>query len=283
MSASKVWFITGSSSGLGRNTAEAALAAGHKVVATLRKPEVLSNLVAQYPKTLLTVKLDVTNPGEVDAAFAQAKAHFGRIDVVLNNAGYALVGEFEATPERDGREEFEVLFWGAVKVTKVALEYFRSNNPIGGRLLQMGSEFGILATAGAAYYSAAKFALSGLTESLSRELDPTWNIRVTIIEAGPFVTDIGRNTALLPVHPAYTNPELGGNKFRDWCVNGKIDGSPEKAGQTFVRLANLPLDEAPLRFPIHEEAVESERIKGRELLETANKWESWSKDIYIKN
>ncbi|PPR05038.1 hypothetical protein CVT24_010184 [Panaeolus cyanescens] len=270
-----------SSSGLGRHTAEAALAAGHKVVATLRKPEVLKNLVARYPQTLLTIKLDVTNTDDVDAAFAQAKAHFGRIDVVMNNAGYALVGEVEATSEKDAREEFEVLFWGAAKVTKVALQYFRENKPSGGRLLQMGSEFGILATPGAAYYSAAKFALSGLTESLSRELDPAWNIRVTIIEAGPFVTDIGRNTELLPVHPAYTNPELGGNKFRKWAVEQIVDGSPEKAAQIFIRLANLPVDEAPLRFPIHREAVESERIKARELLETAKKWESWSNNIYI--
>lgn len=130
---------------------------GHKVVATLRKPEALSDLVARYPSTqLLVVKVDVTNKADVSAAFAKAEEVFGRIDVVFNNAGTMFVAEVESLGETDARDLFEVNFWGATRVTQEAVRFFREvNKPIGGRLLQVSSKLGLVGGPAVGHYSAS--------------------------------------------------------------------------------------------------------------------------------
>lgn len=116
---SRVWLITGTSSGLGKSTVEAILAAGERVVATARKPEVLNHLKDKFPSTqLLVLPLDVTNETQIKSAFERTIKQFGRLDVVVNNAGYAVFGEIEAIPEEDARKEFEVQFWGPVRIMK---------------------------------------------------------------------------------------------------------------------------------------------------------------------
>ena len=152
--------VTGSSSGFGLGVTEAALEHGDKVVATLRRPRVLDNLVCKYGSDQLrVVKLDVTKPEEVDNAFIVAKKAFGRVDIVFNNAGIALVGEIEATPEATARELFDINFWGAVNVSKTAVKFFRDENPrgVGGRLITNSSGTGIRPAACLPYYSSAKF------------------------------------------------------------------------------------------------------------------------------
>ena len=147
--------VTGCSSGFGLCITEHALQKGDRVVATLRKPEVLSELAVKYPERLLVLKLDVTIPVEVTAAFAAAREKFGRIDVVVNNAGFGIVSEVEGTLNSSARGLFEVNFWGASYVSKEAVRFFREENrPMGGRLLQLSSPSGILAMAGTVYYSA---------------------------------------------------------------------------------------------------------------------------------
>ncbi|KAF8216494.1 hypothetical protein K438DRAFT_1953427 [Mycena galopus ATCC 62051] len=144
---SRVWLITGASSGFGLFMTEKALENGERVVATLRKPEVLSDLTKKYDelekktqkKQLLVLKLDVTIKEEVAAAFVTAKQTFGRIDVVFNNAGYGIISEVEGIREDNARNLFEVNFWGSFNVMKQALEYFRQNDPIGGLLINMSS------------------------------------------------------------------------------------------------------------------------------------------------
>ncbi|OJT10627.1 hypothetical protein TRAPUB_12875 [Trametes pubescens] len=145
MSSSRVWLITGSSSGFGRETVVQALESGDKVVATLRKPAVLDDLAKKYPADRLRViKLDVTKLADIDAAFMQAKAAFGRVDIVFNNAGYVAVGESEAMPDDVARQQFEVNFWGAVHVSQRAVRFFREENkPQGGLLLQNSSASGL--------------------------------------------------------------------------------------------------------------------------------------------
>ena len=130
---------------------------GNKVVAALRKPEALSELAARYPSSqLLTVKVDVTNNADVTAAFAKAEETFGRIDVVFNNAGINIIGEVESMNEAAARELFEVNFWGATRVTKEAVRFFREvNKPIGGRLLQVSSRVGLVGSAALGFYSAS--------------------------------------------------------------------------------------------------------------------------------
>ena len=147
--------VTGSSSGFGLCITEYALQKGDKVVATLRKPEVLSELATTYPERLLVLKLDVTKPAEVTAAFAASRAKFGRIDVVVNNAGFLVVTEVEGTTEETARSVFEVNFWGASYVSREAVRFFREvNTPMGGRLLQMSSVSGVQSWAGIGYYCA---------------------------------------------------------------------------------------------------------------------------------
>jgi len=148
--------VTGSSVGLGRSTVEHLLAQGDKVVATLRKPPALSDLSAKYPASqLIVVKLDVTSPAEIKAAFAKAIETFGRVDVVYNNAGYGSLGEIEGTPDDVARGVFEVNFWGSTNVAREAVRIFRDvNKPSGGRLLQASSMSGSVGMPGIGYYSA---------------------------------------------------------------------------------------------------------------------------------
>lgn len=175
MSASRVWLsecirpdveptliyfsiVTGSSSGFGRETVIQALESGDKVVATLRKPAALDDLTKRYSvDRLRVVKLDVTKPADIDAAFVQAKAAFGRVDIVFNNAGYVAVGENEAFPDDVARPLFEVNFWGAVHVSQRAVRFFREENtPQGGLLLQNSAMVGLAGVPVIGFYSATK-------------------------------------------------------------------------------------------------------------------------------
>ena len=197
--------VTGASSGFGRDLARIVLENGGSAVATARRPEVLADLVAKYPADrLLTHKLDVTKPQDILDAFAAAKAKFGRVDVVANNAGYAAMGEAESMVEADMRAMFETNFWGATNVSREAVRFFREANPAGagGRLLQFSSMAGLKGAPGVSYYCATKFgecmravngkaldyaervclsllALEGFSEGLAQELDPAWNIKVS--------------------------------------------------------------------------------------------------------
>lgn len=147
--------VTGCSSGFGLCITEYALEKGDRVVATLRKPEVLSELAAKYPERLLVLRLDVTKSAEVTAAFATSREKFGRIDVVVNNAGVGLLSEVEGTTDSTARGLFEVNFWGASHITREAVRSFREeNNPMGGRVLQMSSLSGVSSSPGSVYYCA---------------------------------------------------------------------------------------------------------------------------------
>ncbi len=152
--------VTGASSGFGRSIVERVLENGGIAVATLRKPEVLDDLKVKYPPTqLLVLKLDVTKTEDVTNAFSRAKESFGRIDVVYNNAGYGILAEFEGTPEDVARDLFEVNFWGALKIAREAIKFFREINKagVGGRLLNLSSTVGLNPVPGLGYYTASKF------------------------------------------------------------------------------------------------------------------------------
>ncbi|KIJ39286.1 hypothetical protein M422DRAFT_135945, partial [Sphaerobolus stellatus SS14] len=200
--------VTGSSTGFGRAVTEYVLEKGDIVVATLRKPEVIADLSAKYDSSkLLVLKLDVKNPEEIKSVFAKVKETFGRLDVVYNNAGYAILVEAEATPDNMARDMFEVNFWGLVNVTKEALRFFREENEpgVGGWILMASSMSGISGLPAMTYYSASKFAVEGFSEALSKELKPEWNIKIGIIAFGNFKTNVVQ--ALidlnLPSLPAY--------------------------------------------------------------------------------
>ncbi|KAG8221645.1 NAD(P)-binding protein [Butyriboletus roseoflavus] len=283
MAESRVWFITGASTGFGRILTEYLLEQGDRVVATLRKPEVLSGLVGQYPSSrLVVVKLDVTQHAEISAAFAKAQEAFGRVDVVFNNAGKMINGELESVNDEDAREMFDINFWGAAQVSREAVRFFRDvNQPRGGRLLQVSSGVGISSLACYGHYSATKFALEALTEALAYELDPAWNIKITILQPGPFLTEITTtNRHLAPPHPAYTNPELSGSKWRAIFESGGfVDGDPKKACIAFEKASRL--EDPPMRLPLHRRVLDMANEKGKSLIETAEKYRHWSDDLYL--
>ena len=182
----EVWFITGSSRGFGLEWVMAALERGDKVVATARKLDSLKELFERYPTALLPLELDVTNREAVFSAIDQGFEHFGRLDVVANNAGYANSGSIEDTPAEDFRAQFEANFFGLAAMLRDALPDMRARG--GGRIVNISSIGGLIGNIGSGYYNASKFAVEGLSQALALEVAPH-GIRVTLVEPGPFRTD----------------------------------------------------------------------------------------------
>lgn len=247
---SQVWFITGSSRGLGRHLAQAVLAAGHRLVATARKPEQLGDLVAQYGDRVRAVALDVTDPAAARAAAAAAVAAFGRIDVVVNNAGYGNVAAIEDVDAADFRAQIETNFHGVVHVTQAVLPILRAQG--GGRILQVSSIGGRSGAPGLAAYQAAKWAVEGFSEVLAQEVTGL-GIKVTLIEPGGFRTDwAGASMSIADISGPY-RPTVG--MLADHIRNrgGEERGDPDKAAQVILQLAEL--DEPPLRLLLGSDAV----------------------------
>lgn len=290
----KVWFVTGSSSGIGRLTVEAALRSGDSVVATLRKPSVLASLQVEYPpERLLVLPLDVSSASQISDAFKRAAETFGRIDVVVNNAGYYFISDAEGVPEDQARKMFDTVFWGAANVTREAIRVFRdvngkeekSGRGIGGRLLQMSSRTAVSPQAGSIHYAAAKAALEALSDGYATELDPAWNIKISCIEPGLFHTSAPANSTMLPPHPAYTSPSLPVTQYRALYnhpdgIEHIFTGDPAKLAQLMLRLADLA--DPPARLPVHAVSLAAVRHKGEGLVKTVDEYASWSDDVYLE-
>jgi len=247
---SKVWLITGSSRGLGRELAKAALAAGHRLVATARDPEDLSDLVAQYGDRVRAVALDVTDAAAARAAVAAATSAFGRLDVVVNNAGYANVNSIEDMAEDDFRAQIETNFFGVVNVTRAALPVLRAQRD--GHFIQISSIGGRRASVGISAYQSAKFAVEGFSEALSNEVGPL-GIRVTIVEPGGFRTDwAGSSMRIDEIREEY-QASVGSfaQAFRKNADAAR--GDPAKAAQAVLRISSE--QEPPLRLLLGSDAV----------------------------
>lgn len=196
----QTWMITGCSTGFGRLLAELLLARGERVVATARRPETLAGLVAPHGERALALRLDVTRPDDVAAAHDAALARFGSIDVLVNNAGYGGLGTVEDAPIDEARALFETNFFGTLAVTKAVLPRMIARQA--GRIVMIGSVAGQIGFPALAYYSASKFALAGLTESLAAEVAPL-GIQVTLAELGPFATQFTASMAFVAPSPHY--------------------------------------------------------------------------------
>ncbi|GAB2601710.1 short-chain dehydrogenase/reductase [Paractinoplanes abujensis] len=261
---SRTWFITGSSRGLGRELTIAALDAGDNVVATARRPEQLKDLATDR---LLPLALDVTDPAAVAAAVAAAVDRFGRLDVVVNNAGYANSGSIEDTPMDDFRAQVEANFFGAVLVTKAALPILRRQRS--GHFLQFSSIGGrVGGTAGNAAYQAAKHALEGFSNVLNTEVAPL-GIKVTIVEPGPFRTGYGSSMRFHPVSPGYEQTVGTVNDFRRQS-EGTWAGDPARAARILVDIVGRP--EPPLRLLLGAQAVEIAAKASAERASEADRW-----------
>ena len=247
---SQVFFLTGSSRGLGRKIAEAVLAAGHQLVATARQPGSLSDLAERYGDRILPVALDVTDPAAAAAAVAAGVAAFGRIDVVVNNAGYANLASIEDITAEDFREQLDANLLGVVNVTKAALPVLRAQG--GGRIIQVSSVGGRLATPGLAADQAAKWAGGGFSEVLARETAPL-GVKVTVLEPGGMQTDwAGSSMRVTPVSEPY-RPTVGAMaEMHEGIGSGAALGDPAKVALVVLEVAAM--DEPPLRLILGSEA-----------------------------
>lgn len=246
----QIWFITGSSRGLGRSLTTAVLAAGHKVAATARNPEQLKDLETQYPGQVLPLRLDVTDRQQVHSAVGSAVAHFGKIDVVVNNAGFGITGATEGYTTEQVRSQLETNLYGPIEVTRAVLPLLRKQGH--GRILQISSIGGRIGNAGLGIYQAAKFGLAGFSEALAKEVAPL-GIRVTSVEPGGFRTDwAGDSMSFAPKVEGYEN-SIG--VIEDILSSGKFIpmGDPAKAAQVLINLAAHP--NPPVHLVLGSEAV----------------------------
>lgn len=245
----KIWFITGSSRGLGRSLTEAVLKSGDKVAATARNTDSLDGLADQYPGQVYPVKLDVTRNDEIDAKVKGAIAHFGRIDVLVNNAGFGIIGAAEAFTEEQVRSQLETNLYAPIAITRAVLPYMRKQGS--GRILQISSVGGRVGNPGLSIYQAAKFGLGGFTEALAKEVAPL-GIFVTSVEPGGFRTDwAGDSMTYAPKIDGYDTV----NQRTDFFSSGKFVpmGDPDKAAKAMIDLANQP--EPPVHLVLGSEAI----------------------------
>jgi NAD(P)-dependent dehydrogenase (short-subunit alcohol dehydrogenase family) len=248
---SKVWLVTGSSRGLGREIVAAALAAGDRVVATARRPEQLADLVERYGERVWPVALDVTDEAAATEAVKAAVARFGRLDVVVNNAGYANLVAVEDIEPADFRAQLETNLLGVVNVSKAALPVLREQGS--GRIIQVSSLGGRVATPGLAAYQAAKWAVGGFSEVLAQEVAPL-GIKVTVLEPGGMRTDwAGSSMNVPPVSEPYRQT-VGALAAMLGSTEIQAAGDPVKVAQAVLAVAAL--DEPPVRLLLGSDAVQ---------------------------
>lgn len=265
---SKVWFITGASSGFGKSFAEYAIRQGYKVVITARRLDKLESIRSANPDQVEAIRMDVNNKEEVAQVVKQAIDRFGRIDVLINNAGFGIVGAVEETPEDELRLQMETNFFGAVSVTRALLSTFRQQ--ASGAIVNISSLGGQLSYPGFGAYSASKFALEGLSEALAIEVAPL-GIKVLIVEPGQFRTDLaGSAMKFMPEIPAYKETV---GPIRDFAMNmhGTQFGDPLKAAAAIDQA--LSAENTPLRLQLGEDAVSAIRGHSEALLKELKAWE----------
>ncbi len=252
-----VWLITGCSSGLGRALAGRVLARGHRVVATARQPAALADLVASFPGSCRPLALDVTSPEQVATVVTRAAEAFGRLDVVVNNAGYGLVGALEEFSEEQILRNFETNFLGALRVIRAALPVLRAQGR--GHFVNISAAAAISNYAGFSVYGATKCALEAVSESLAAEVRPL-GLRVTIVQPGPFRTDfIARS--LEPAAGSIPAYEPTSGKFRRFlaAMDGKQPGDPARAAEAII--AAVAAEQPPLRLVLGRYAIDKTRRK----------------------
>lgn len=268
--AGKVWFITGASTGFGRLLAEYLVTLGANVVATARRLESVADIEKSAPAQVLALSLDVTKPGDVEAAVKDALARFEHIDVLVNNAGYGVTGAFEEVNEAEFMPMFETNVFGLIRMTKALLPYFRERRS--GHIVNLSSVGGLVGLPGWAFYNATKFAVEGMSEALAAEMKPL-GVSVTIVEPGPFRTDfLGRSGVKADVQiSAYA--ETAG-KTREYFDSqaGKQPGDPQKAIEAIVAAVEAP--EPPLHLVLGKLALTRYQAKAAAFSAEIAKWES---------
>jgi NAD(P)-dependent dehydrogenase (short-subunit alcohol dehydrogenase family) len=267
MTDKKVWLVTGAGRGMGVDIAEAALGAGNALVATGRRPEAVEQALGGAQDDLLVVKLDVTSPADAQAAVQAAVDRFGRIDVLVNNAGNFYAGFFEEITPEDFRAQIETTLFGPLNVTRAVLPVMRAQRS--GVVVAISSTAGIVGFEFNSAYAASKFGVEGWIESLTPEVAP-FGIRTMVVEPGFFRTEL-----LTPESTNYAEPTIDDYAERTeqtvavWkSMNGQQGGDPAKLANALVQLASQ--DEPPLRFAAGADAVGVVEKKAKDLLAQAD-------------
>jgi NADP-dependent 3-hydroxy acid dehydrogenase YdfG len=266
----KVWLVTGASTGFGRELVDYLLAKGEQVVATARKVEALQELGTRYPKTALVAAMDVTDQKQVDVAVGAAVTWFGRVDVLVNNAGYGMVGAVEESAEEEFRPMFEANVFGLIRVTQAVLPQMREQGS--GHIVNLSSIGGLVATPGFGLYNATKFAVEGLSEALAQEVKPL-GISVTIVEPGPFRTKFlgkagGEAKRRIPEY------DQTSGKMRTYFTeqDGKQPGDPQKAVDAIVKAVEAA--HPPLHLLLGASTIPRVKAKIEALQKDLAAWES---------
>lgn len=269
MSESKVWLITGCSTGFGRHISQKAIEAGYKVVVTARNVEQVTDLAAGHEDQVIALPLDVTNPEQIRNVVDRTIEKFNRIDVLVNNAGIGYFSSVEESEEEETRKMFEVNFWGLMNVTNAVLPHMRSQKS--GHIINFSSIGGLTSFPTLGYYHATKYAVEGISESLSQEVAP-FNIHVTLIEPSSFRTDWGGRSS---VKTETSIPELKESIVGQMLQGielgvGQEAGDPAKAAEAVIKVVETT--EPPLRLLLGQQAYDAATYKFNSLLASIEQW-----------
>jgi NAD(P)-dependent dehydrogenase (short-subunit alcohol dehydrogenase family) len=268
--AQKVWLVTGASRGIGAEIAKAALAAGDKVIATARKVKGLKGSLGGGDN-IFAVKMDVTKEKKVKQTVDEALEHFGRIDVLVNNAGFGLLGAVEEASAEEVEEIYRTNVFGLLHVTRTVLPAMRQQRS--GHVINISSVGGYRSAAGWGLYCSTKFAVEGISEALHEELAPL-RIHVTVVEPGYFRTDFLDSSSLRDTEINIADYAEMVGKLREFAAgrNHQQAGDPKKLGEALVQLVNAP--EPPLRLPLGTDALEWIAAKNKSVEEETAKWKA---------
>lgn len=266
----RVWFITGASTGFGRLLAEEVLKRGERVVATARNTAKIEDLAKQYPDTARTFPLDVTKPAEITAVAKQAIAAFGHIDALVNNAGYGVNGAIEEVSDEEFETMFQTNIYGLIHTTRAFLPHLRERGT--GHIINVSSIGGLIGMPGWGFYNTTKFAVEGFSEALALEMKPL-GVHVTVVEPGAFRTDfLGRSGKLAKKEiPAYKDTA---GKAREYLQtqSGKQAGDPQKAIEAIIAIADAP--EPPVHLLLGKIALKRFRDKLAQWNKDLDAWET---------
>ena len=268
----RIWLITGVSGGLGRALAKEAAMQGEIVYGTLRKPEQIAAFNELVPGKTFGIQLDVNNHEQIKSVVEQIITQSGRLDVLVNNAGYGLFGAIEELSMEEARMQMETNFFAVLAMTQAVLPILRKQRS--GHILQISSMSGLRANSGTGLYNASKFALEGMSEALALELQPL-NIRLTLVEPGPFRTDWAGSSSVSAKNKIEDYELSSGARLRLLqSTSGKQPGDPAKAAKAILMAVNS--EHPPLRLLLGKVALDAVRDKFRTVEEEFSKWEDIS-------
>jgi NADP-dependent 3-hydroxy acid dehydrogenase YdfG len=269
----KIWLVTGCSTGFGRAIAKAILIAGDKLIATARNPDAIEDFVTEYPEQAIAIALDVTNVDSITAAVQTGVDQFGSIDVLVNNAGFGMVGAVEELSDGEIRRQFDTNVFGLLNVTRAVLPHMRERRA--GHILNLSSIAGLVPAPGLGAYAATKHAVEAFSESMAQELKPL-GVRVTIIESGNFRTDwAGRSMS----HAEQTVEDYSSTVGRIQASlaqrNGRQAGNPARLAEVLIDVVRSP--NPPLRLALGNDCVSGIRAKAESMLANLKEWEQVSR------